>query len=244
MIKLSSAAAAVVAVLMLASCSSPKMAQSTVSVIVDLSGTWNNEDSRVHNTQLLTTVSDAIVTGASSLPRPMAIRYHAIGAGSLGRPALCTADYRRKMFRSRADQSETHFFTTRDSLQEFLDQCAQRVAASPMEMETDIATAVVTAQRATGLAPGARHVFILLSDFKADRAAPEALAPDLLNGSSVVLIYRTLPEDKAHPAGLDARITAWTETLRRAGARVVVAFDEGAVESPRQLSEKIFGPAK
>src|SRR4051794_25788295 len=62
---------------------------SEIYVLTDLSETWNNDASRVHNLSVLTEIGRGIFQYAQETEPPLSIEYRVIGKVSLGKLPLC-----------------------------------------------------------------------------------------------------------------------------------------------------------
>lgn len=213
-----------------------------VSVLVDLSETWHNQQSQELNRRVLRSVGQAINGAATSMPLPLAIRYHAIGSESLGRTPLCAATFRPSAFSiGRAEEGR---ITNRDEFRRYVEvDCPEMFLARPFEPATEISAAIVSASRALALvSPTAPRTFILLSDFKEEAAATPDLNGLDLSGAHVILLYRTLPEDRRSPGGQQSRLEDWQRRLTALRASVSVV-DENAVLSSLPDFQALIGRA-
>ena len=214
----------------------PRRPQAAVSVLIDFSETWLNPEALAQDRRVLEIVGRAIVAAAPKLSKPLMVRYHAIGADSLGQAPICTVDYRKSLFGIRA----ADLVTSEDEFARYLTlECPRFVTSRRPQVATELSAAVVSAARATAMAgPAIHRTMIILSDFKEETLAPVSLDSVALRGTRVLMLYRTLPEDRRYPAGLDQRIDTWKRKLRARGARVA-AFDENAAASAADLTALI-----
>ncbi len=212
---------------------------SAVSVLVDLSETWNNPGSREINERALCLLGEGIVAAVPSLPPPLSLRYHAIGTASLGKPPLCAMDFRHAL---KGFRHTPGVVTDLPSLKAYLTvECPQTIAAMPSQPDTEIAAALISADRAIAiLGSQVLRKIIILSDFKEESLAAFDLGEVHLRGVHVLMLYRTLPEDRRDPAPQTARLATWSKRLRKAGA-AVRSFDDNAITASAiraQLEER------
>lgn len=214
--------------------------ETVVSVLVDLSATWHNGTSKAYNDQLLESVGTALSSAAIVLPKPISIRYHAIGQATLDRPSLCRIDYRPNIlgFSSPGVESDSTRF------QAYLVQkCPLYILSNRPEPVTEIAAAIQSSLQATAMVSNhAVRVMLILSDFKEETKVHLALLPRTLAGVRIIMLWRTLPEDRRNPAELDKRIALWKAYLAGHGAKMVSAFaDDTAIYSPAEFAALIEG---
>lgn len=210
----------------------PKVA---ISILVDLSETWHNADSDPLNRRVLTAVGNAIAGAANRLPRPIAIRFHAIGQASLGREPVCATNYRPSAFAVGKVQPGT--IRDREEFTRYVSvDCPEMLLARPVEPSTEIVAAIITADRALELTrQGVPKIFIVLSDFKEESLTPYSFRGMSFEGSRFILVYRTLTEDRADPAWQTAKLRDWDRRLKRLGAEVEVLDENAVLSSPKDF---------
>lgn len=217
----------------------PKIA---ISLLVDLSETWHNAANDELNRRVLTTVGNSIAGASNQLPKPISIRFHAIGDESLGREPICSATYRPSAFALRAEQAD--LITERDKFQRYVaTDCPEMLIALPVEGSTEIAAAIITADRALQLTKkGADRLFIVLSDFKEESPIDIDFRGVDLTGSRFLLVYRTLAEDRASPVEQKSKLRAWNRRLSDLGAEVLVIDENAVLSSPKDFESflKVF----
>jgi hypothetical protein len=209
----------------------PIEAKSSITVLVDLSGTWLNDRSRTIDQRELEAVSATIATMVPSLKAPVEIRYLEIGDGSLSRPPLCAARYVPNIFHTVENVDE---FADIQKLSEFFgEDCVRLILMRKPEAFTDITGALSTVSRISASEASRYRALIILSDFREERRLKQKGDVGPLPGLHAVLLYRVLNEDRLDPSELDSRIARWLSTLRRAGARPT-AVDDIVIE-PAQI---------
>lgn len=210
----------------------PKVA---ISLLVDLSETWHNAANDSLNRRVLTTVGNSIAGASNQLPKPISIRFHAIGDESLGREPICSATYRPSAFALRAAQAD--LITEREKFHRYVAiDCPEMLIALPVEGSTEIAAAIITADRALQLTKkGADRLFVILSDFKEESPVDIDFRGVDLTGSRFLLIYRTLDEDRAAPAEQKSKLRAWDRRLSNLGATVQVIDENAVLSSPKDF---------
>ena len=218
-----------------------RRAASSISVLVDLSQTWHNPPATEEmNRNILRRVGQAIVGAAPAMPKPIAIRYHAIGEASLGRTPLCVAVYRPATFRVRR-QSEEVVADRRTFSNYVTEECPLMFLSHPPEQQTEIAATIISAYRASALLrEDARRTFVVLSDFKEETPTHFSFDGIDLAGSRFILVYRTLDEDRRAPGPQEARLSAWEQLLTGLGASVS-RIDENAVLGSPQEFQMLLG---
>lgn len=214
----------------------PKFA---VSVLVDLSETWHNPSSDALNGRVLAAIGSAIVGASKRLPKPISVRFHVIGEASLGREPICNVTFRPSAFA----MGRTELGVIKDPVK-FTDyvqtECPALILSRPVENSTEIAAAVITANRALQLARnGTPKVFVLLSDFKEESRGTYDFRGVDLAGSKFILVYRTLPEDRLDPALQRARIAEWKRRLTGVGAEVEVIDENALLTSPKDFEAEL-----
>ncbi len=214
----------------------PKVA---VSVLTDLSETWHNPQSDARDKRVLSAVGEALVGAANRLPLPISVRYHVIGVASLGREPVCSATFRPSAFAVAKKDDIT--ISDREQFARYVEQeCPDMLLAKPVEPQTEIDAAIITADRALQLTrKGVPKIFIILSDFKEESATPYSFRGMDFTGSRFVLVYRTLPEDQRDPAMQKAKIAAWKRRLANLGAEVEDLDENAVVTSPRDFEALI-----
>jgi hypothetical protein len=210
----------------------PKVA---ISVLVDLSETWYNPGTVDLDRRVLGAVGQAIVSSSTQLPLPLAIRFHAIGTASLGREPLCSATYRPSTFSLGAP--EPGLITNREAFHRYVvEECPDFFLARPVEDQTEIVAAIVSAERAMQLArEDAPKVFVILSDFKEESFARYSFRGIDLTGATFLLVYRTLDEDRLNPGEQTAKLGEWRSRLENAGASVYLIDENAVLSSPRDF---------
>jgi hypothetical protein len=210
----------------------PKVA---ISILVDLSETWHNPESDALNQRVLTSVGNAIAGAANRLPRPIAVRFHAIGQASLGREPICATNYRPSAFAVGKVQPGT--IRDRDEFTRYVSvDCPAMLLARPVEPSTEIVAAIITADRALELTrKGVPKVFVVLSDFKEESLTPYSFRGMSFKGSRFILVYRTLNEDRIDPAWQTAKLRDWDRRLKRLGAEVEVLDENAVLSSPKDF---------
>lgn len=214
----------------------PKIA---ISILTDLSETWHNPQSDGRNKRVLSSVGEALMGAANRLPLPIAVRFHIVGVGSLGREPVCSALYRPSAFTVGKKADST--IRDRDQFARYVkDECPDLLLAKPVEPATEIAAAIITADRTLQLTrEGVPRVFIILSDFKEESVTQYSFHGTDLTGSRFILVYRTLPEDQLDPAMQRAKIGNWKRRLSRLGAEVETLDENAVVTSPRDFEALI-----
>jgi hypothetical protein len=214
----------------------PKVA---ISILVDLSETWHNAEADPLDQRVLSSVGNAIVGAANRLPRPIAVRFHAIGQASLGREPICATNYRPAAFAvgkvplgTMRDKKKFEAYVSTD--------CPNMLLAQPVQKETQIVAAIITADRALQLTrTGVPKIFIILSDFKEESLTPYSFHGMSFEGSRFILVYRTLNEDRFDPGMQKAKLAAWDQRLTNLGAEVKVLDENAVLSSPRDFEALI-----
>lgn len=214
----------------------PKVA---VSVLVDLSETWHNPAADGLNQRVLTTVGEALVGASNRLPKPISVRFHAIGEASLGREPVCATDFRPSAFGIGKETKGT--IRKREDFARYVGvDCPALLLARPVEGSTEIVAAIITADRALALTrEGVPKVFVVLSDFKEESLSPISFRGMSFKGSKFILVYRTLPEDRFDPAQQKAKLADWKRRLLRLGAEVDVVDENAVLSSPKDFEALI-----
>jgi hypothetical protein len=211
----------------------PQEPQSSVTVLVDLSGTWLNPGSLTIDDYVLGIVAKGIEIMAADLNPPIIVRYLPIGDLSFGRPALCQVIFFPRLLRPLKRPSGEV-----DDLKELWSylgtSCPQYILTRRRELFTDITSAFNSVAQDTEHQLGAFKGIIVLSDLKEERRATQQPERLHMTGWRVLLLYRILNEDRPNPDALSARIDAWKARLVEAGAQVVALNDLAA--SPAQIS--------
>jgi len=211
-----------------------------ISVLVDLSATWHNPRSTGYNAGVLKSVGATIAQASIELPKPVSVRFHVIGKASLARPPICRRDFRPSLLGLGASATtEIKPKAFRDYLTGF---CPDFILHQPPEPETEISAAILTALEATAMVSrGTPRILIILSDFKEDTKVRYQLGRADLTGARAILLYRTLPEDRANIAGQRARVQYWRRLLERHGAKVSDFADSTPSCSPAEFETLIEG---
>jgi hypothetical protein len=210
----------------------PKVA---ISILVDLSETWHNPASDDLDQRVLTSVGNAIAGAANRLPRPIAIRFHAIGEASLGKEPICATNYRPSAFAVGKVPPGT--IRDRDEFTRYVAvDCPAMMLARPVANSTEIAAAIITADRALQLTKkGVPKIFVILSDFKEESPVPYTFRDLDFTGCRFVLVYRTLPEDRLDPGLQRAKLRMWERRLKNLGAEVETLDENAVLSSPRDF---------
>jgi|GEM_PF-3414607 len=213
--------------------------ESVVVTLVDLSATWHNSTNDAANLQLLDAVGRAVYGASMSLPKPIAVRFHAIGSRSLGRAPLCHAVFRPSAFSIGAKDENT--ISNREEFKSYItSQCPQFILSKTIEDETEIAASILTADRALALtSASARKVFLVLSDFKEETSSSAGFRGVNLSGYHFILLHKTLPEDQLDPSLQSSRLNGWKRRLSELGAQVDVVDESAALTSPQDLQALI-----
>nr|WP_314444431.1 hypothetical protein [uncultured Sphingomonas sp.] len=210
----------------------PKVA---VSVLVDLSETWHNPIADDLNKRVLTAVGNAIAGAANRLPRPIAVRFHAIGEASLGREPICATAYRPSAFS--VGKVDPGTIRDREQFTRYVAaDCPSMMLARPIANSTEIGAAIISADRALQLTKkGVPKVFVILSDFKEESPVPYSFRGLDFRDSRFVLVYRTLTEDRLDPGFQKAKLRAWESRLENLGAEVEVLDENAVLSSPKDF---------
>jgi hypothetical protein len=108
--------------------------------------------------------------------------------------------------------------------------------ARPVANSTEIAAAIITADRALQLTKkGVPKIFVVLSDFKEESPVPYTFRDLDFTGSRFVLVYRTLPEDRLDPGSQRAKLRMWERRLKNLGAEVETLDENAVLSSPRDF---------
>lgn len=204
----------------------PDEPQSSVTVLVDLSGTWLSPGSLKDDSRVLKTVAVAIAELSTEVDPPIIIRYLPIGDLSLGRDPLCQVEFVPKLLPGIHPKGE---YTSLSSLNSYLgDGCVRYILARKYEVWTDITGALDMAGRAVEDQDGPFKALIMLSDLKEERRPNQKDVKLNLKGVHVLLLYRILNEDRINETDLNDRITTMEQKLRDAGATVKAEPDVAA----------------
>jgi hypothetical protein len=192
--------------------------QAYVTVLVDLSATWLSDTEAKLNERLLRQVGSAISSAAGDLEPPIVVRYISIGDRSLGREPLCEVTLSPQIIVNKREKGKVN--TVRE-LADFLSMdCVRFVLSRPNEKFTDITGAFDSVSRAYEEQGGNYKAIIVLSDLREERRPGQRGKIGRLDKTNVVLLYRTLAEDRDNSATLDGRIDAWKKRLLDVGASV------------------------
>ncbi|MEI9993756.1 MAG: hypothetical protein WDM91_04100 [Rhizomicrobium sp.] len=203
----------------------PREPRSTITVLVDLSGTWFNPASEADNRKVLSVIADAVSAAATEIEPPIAVRYLAIGDRSLARTPLCEAVYAPNILsvKSTADSlvnlKQLRDFAAKD--------CPLAIFLHAPEKFTDISGALDTVARMSAYDTAGFHALVVLSDFQEDRRRQQSGGFGALTGMHAVMLYRVLDSDRLDPRSLDQRIHKWEGALRHSGATVSSIDDVG-----------------
>lgn len=214
----------------------PKIA---ISVLVDLSETWHNAEADNLDRRVLRAVGSALVGASNRLPKPISVRYHAIGEASLGREPICATTFRPSAFSM--GKEELGIIRNREQFARFVEsECPDMFMAREVEGSTEIVAAIVTADRALGLTRKAvPRVFVILSDFKEESRVGYSFRGVDLKGSKFLLVFRTLNQDRMDPALQLERIAEWKRRLSRAGAQVQAIDENALLTSPKDFEAQL-----
>lgn len=214
----------------------PKVA---IAILVDLSETWHNPASDDLDRRVLTTVGDALVAASNRLPKPISVRFHAIGQESLGREPVCATTYRPSAFA--IGKVDPGTIRDRDKFARYVStDCPEMLLAKPDEKETEIVATIISADRALQLTrSGVPKVFIILSDFKEESLTPYSFRGMSFKGDRFILLYRTLNEDRSDPGLQKAKLAEWDRRLNRLGAEVEEVDENAALASPKDFEALI-----
>ena len=214
----------------------PKVA---ISILVDLSETWHNKDADGLNRRILSTVGNALNGASTRLPKPLSLRFHAIGQASLGREPICAATFRPSAFG--IGKSDPGTIRDREKFARYVGtDCPNMMLERPVENSTEIVAGIITADRALQLTKhGVPKVFIVLSDFKEESPTPYSFRGTDFTGSRFILLYRTLTEDRFDPAMQKAKLADWRRRLQRVGGEVIVVDENAVLSSPKDFEALI-----
>jgi hypothetical protein len=214
-----------------------------VSVLVDLSETWHNAHADGLDQRILSAVGNAIVGASNDLPKPIAVRYHAIGAASLGREPICSVTYRPSVFALGPSSPGT--LTDRTKFATYIaDECPEMFLQTKVEPETEIAATIITASRALELTrKGVPKVFIILSDFKEESPTQYSFRGIDFSDTKFVLVYRTLDEDRRNPAAQNAKLREWQTRLTNLGGHVELVDENAVLSSPKDFEATLKASA-
>lgn len=219
-----------------AQCSAGEPAAANYAVLVDLSGTWHNEQSRTLNSKLLKIIGAALVKATEdSAACPTAIRYHVIGSNSLYRQPVCTVNYVPTLLSQKG--GDPTLITNRRGLQAYLSETCPLLLNADEEKQTQVTAALVTALNSMAGVPHALRRIVVYSDLKEEPIQKYDLSNVDFSGVDVILLYRALSEDQKDPTLLDQRISQWTQQLEKRGARVLAAPDSGVGASVGDLAK-------
>lgn len=170
----------------------------------------------------------------------MSIRYHVIGAASLGRQPICYRQFRPSLLGfGKSPTTELKPQGLRSYLTGF---CPSYILSQPAEPDTEISAAILTALQDTAMVGrDTPRIMIILSDFKEETRVRYQLGRTSLAGVHTIMLWRTLPEDRRRPAGLSQRIAHWRQMIERHGGKVDAFTDATANYSPAEFSALIEG---
>lgn len=189
-----------------------------VSVLVDLSETWHNDQAGERNFDVLAELGYGIAQYAVERDPPFAIQYFVIGRGSLEREPECDTLYLPGMTGGR--KSDPDYLVRRPKkLRTALGMtCPYKLLGLKPEPLTEIWAAIATAN-AQPHGPRTRRTIIIVSDFLEETLS----APDRdidLNGIHVLMLYRPLSEDQLIRGSMRQRLDQWSRLLVNRGATV------------------------
>jgi hypothetical protein len=213
----------------------PREAESHITVLVDLSGTWLNSKSQEINKAELEAVATAVSEVAISVKPPLQVDYLEIGDGSLARRPICSARFSPSVFPSK---NKTEFSDVRKFAEFFSDDCTRLILMRKPAAYTDISGALDTVARQMELQKSGFNGVFVLSDLKEERRRQQLGGIGSLRGVHTLLIYRVLEQDRYDPKGLDARIALWKAKISQAGSAVAAVDDISA--EPAQMKRLIL----
>ena len=147
-------------------------------------------------------------------------------------------DFRPAVF-GRADGTERN---PRNLEKYLVHNCPLHVLRQPAERLTEITAAIISSRQAAGMVdPSVPRLLLILSDFKEESPTRYRLDRTSFANTRVVLLWRTLPEDRRKPAGLTARVERWKQLFARRGATVSAFSDGAAVNSPAAFQALLRG---
>ena len=219
-----------------------------VSILVDLSQTWHNQESLTRNRRLLASVSKAIADANAALPKPILVSYRIIGENSLTKDAFYITRFAPSLLAKTDADSAASIGVFRQRLagpRTGWTAAAGPVAYDPVpltmlrlqpEQRTEIMGAVIAARRADALAASdAVRMMFVLSDFKEDSRGAYKLT-DSLKGYRIVLIGRVLGEDAKDADALNKRTTAFKKALTARQATVRIFEESAVLQSPADFA--------
>ncbi len=193
-----------------------------IYVLVDLSGTWTNDQQASRNQEVLRETGYGIALATDSLEAPIAVQTRAIGVRTLEREPICDVVYQPRLAPVRSKAS--YEINQRSRLDRYLGvDCPAAIIARPAEPLTEITAALASVANQPAANASVREI-IILSDFLEETTTQVNLDIDL-TGFNVLLLYRPITEDFARPAGMRARVADWEEAIRQRGGRVTVIPD-------------------
>ncbi|MEN8130839.1 MAG: hypothetical protein ABFS45_11725 [Pseudomonadota bacterium] len=209
-------------------CSSRGDPQSSVTVLVDLSGSWLTNKDRLRNERLLKTIGEALIELTDWLSYPIIYRYLPIGTQSFAAKPLCKVEY-----------NPTILSPGKKRLRQFLvQQCPKVVVTRNRQNLTDISGAISSFAESVLYGDYKTKLLIILSDLREEVNKSQTVKlPQLLN-TRVILVYRVLPIDQNNYEKLKARIADWHHRLEAAGAEVRAVNDRYI--TPAQLQDVIL----
>jgi hypothetical protein len=211
--------------------------RSAVFILVDLSRTWDNEQSTKENQAVLEAVFEATVELGKRYRPPTHVQVLPIGNASLMRPPLCDAIFDPKLISGSSNSGNV--FTQDGRFKKYLQiDCARFVLTRTAEKFTDISGALDTAARLAVPLPEGTRALIILSDMVED--LPHGQTPPKLDlpNFRILILYRVLADDRQTPQRLNERLDDWKNRLSGAGARIEVAPDQGI--TPGEI-ERLLG---
>jgi hypothetical protein len=123
-----------------------------------------------------------------------------------------------------------------------VDNCPLHVLRQPPEKLTEITAAIISSRQAAGMVgPAVPRILLILSDFKEESPTRYRLDGTSFANTRVVLLWRTLPEDRRRPAGLSARVERWRQLFASRGAAVSAYSDSAAISSPAAFQALLRG---
>lgn len=211
----------------------------SISILTDLSETWHNPSSDARNKRVLSAVGVAISGASNQLPSPLAVRFHVIGSGSLGREPVCSTLFRPSAFM--IGKKDPGIIQDAKQFARYVqDECPDMLLSKPAEGATEISAAITTADRALRLTQAkVPKVYIVLSDFMEEAATSVEIEPNSLKGARFILVYRTLRTHQLDPALQMNKIMDWRRRLASLGAEVQVYDENAVVTSPRDFEAVI-----
>lgn len=192
------------------------LAESSLTVLVDLSGSYFNERQRSLMKRNLDEVNEAVEEITQLLPPPVDIFYLSIANVSLSMRPLCSAKYQRTMLFPKEG-----VISNKRALKNFLIPCRDKILRKPSSGHTDIVGAVNLSSRLSP-GPSAQKALIIISDMEEDPPEGAATGRLDLKGYRIAIVYRIRKEDGSRPRVIDERLASWSKRFKASGADEVV----------------------